>query len=234
MRCSNGTKVNRNGDVDVDHIIEESPDDLLEKADGLWKKRGGLVKIVRVLDFGAIDRLRPGVGGSLSVFGVRILELAQCFVDVSWHRDVESPVGVIPCKGEAAEKRSGIVDGDSVQAAECGDGMVRGGIAGVLDSKIIDDQREHNGQVGVCLERRHAGDGGIAVLGEMQSEAVVDDDARLLEAGHNFSDFEVDPAVRGKRKNVVMHNNLVRDRVDGQTHVLVAVHGRIITENFNV
>ena len=39
------------------------------------------------------------------------------------------------------------------------------------------------------------GVGGIAVLGEMQSEAVVGDDAVLLEAGHAFSDFEVDPAV---------------------------------------
>ena len=67
--------------------------------------------------------------------------------------------------------------------------MVRGGVASVLDAKIIDDHREHNGQVGVCPEQRRVGGRGIAVLGDMQSEAVVGDDAGLLEAGHNFSDF---------------------------------------------
>ena len=67
--------------------------------------------------------------------------------------------------------------------------MVRVGIAGVLDVKIVDNQREHNDQVGVFSEQQREGGGGISVLGEMQSEAVVGDDAGLLEAGHNFSDF---------------------------------------------
>ena len=56
-------------------------------------------------------------------------------------------------------------------------------------AKTVDGQREHNGQVGVFPERRCAGDGGIDVLGEMQNEAVVSNDAVLLEAGHTFSDF---------------------------------------------
>ena len=60
----------------------------------------------------------------MSVFGVRILELAQCFVDVSWHRDVESPVGVILRKGEDAGKLSGPVDRDGVEAEECGNEIV--------------------------------------------------------------------------------------------------------------
>ena len=122
-------------------------------------------------------------------FGVGMLELVQCFVDLAYHGDVDSTVGVIPCEGETAEKRSRPVYVDGVQAAECGDEMVRVGVAGVLDAKIVDDQRERNGQVGVLPERRRAGDGGITVLGEMQSEAAVGDDAGLLEAGHDFSDF---------------------------------------------
>ena len=68
----------------------------------------------------------------------------------------------------------------------------------------------------------------------MQSEAVVGDDSGLLEAGHAFLDFEVDFVVQVKCKKLVLCNDLVRDKVEGQTHVLVAVHGRIITENFNV
>ena len=75
LGCSDGTDGGEHGDVDGDHIVEEIPNNILEKSDGLWRKRGGVVKIFRVLDFGAIDRLRPGVGGILSVFGVEILEL---------------------------------------------------------------------------------------------------------------------------------------------------------------
>ena len=66
------------------------------------------------------------------------------------------------------------------------------------------------------------------MFGEMQSEAVIGNDAGSLEAGHAFSDLKVDPAVRGKCKKVVMRDDLVRDGVEGQTHVLVEVHGRII------
>ena len=83
MGCSDGTDGGEHGDVDGDHIVEEIPNNILEKSDGLWRKRGGVVKIFRVLDFGAIDRLRPGVGGILLAFGVGILELVQCFVNVA-------------------------------------------------------------------------------------------------------------------------------------------------------
>ena len=61
------------------------------------------------------------MGGILLAFGVGILELVQCFFDVAWHRDVNSPVGVVPCEGKAAEKISEPVDGDVVHAAECDD-----------------------------------------------------------------------------------------------------------------
>ena len=97
------------------------------------------------------------MGGILSAFTAGMLELVQCFVDVDWHRDVESPVGVIPHEGEATEKRSGPVDGDGVQAAECGNDVVGGGVAGVLDAEIVDDKREHYGKVGVCPERQRVG-----------------------------------------------------------------------------
>ena len=109
------------------------------------------------------------------------------------------------------------MDGVGVQATEHRDGMVRGGVSGVLDAIIVNNQREHNGQLDVCPERLCVGDGSIDVLGKMQSEAVVGDYAGLLEAGHAFSDFKVDPAVRGKCKKVVLCNDLVRYGVEGQT-----------------
>ena len=75
--------------------------------------------------------------------------------------------------------------------------MVCVGVASELDAKIVDDMREHYGQVGVCPDCLRAGDGGITVLGEMKSEAAVGKDAGLLQARHAFSDIKVDPAVRG-------------------------------------
>ena len=228
LGCSNGTKGDKHGDVDGNHIVEESSENMLDKVDGLWRKRRGVVEIFHVLDFGAIDGMRPGVGGILLAFGVWMLELVQCLFNVAWYGDIDIPVGVIPHKVEAVEKRSRPLDRDGVQYAECGDEMVCGRVAGVLDAKIVDDQREHNGKVGMCLERRCAGDQGIAVLREIQSEAVVGNDAILLEAGHAFLDFEVDPAVKNKCRKVVLCDDLVRDGVEGHTHVLVEVHERII------
>ena len=34
--CSIGTKGDKHGDVDSDHIVEESPNNLLYKVEGLW------------------------------------------------------------------------------------------------------------------------------------------------------------------------------------------------------
>ena len=99
LGCSDGTKGDEHGDVNGDRMVEESTENLLEKADGLWWKHGGVVKIFRVLDFGAIDGLRPGVRGILSAFGVGMFKILHCFVNVAWHGDVDSPVGVIPHKG---------------------------------------------------------------------------------------------------------------------------------------
>ena len=69
LGCSDGTKGDKHGDVNGHLIIEESPEDLLNKAGGIWRKRGGFFEISRVLDFGAIGGLRPGVGSILSAFG---------------------------------------------------------------------------------------------------------------------------------------------------------------------
>ena len=77
---------------------------MLNKADGIWRKRGGFVESVCVFDFGAIDGLRLGMGGILLESEVGMMELLQYFVDLAWNRDVHSPVGVILRKGEDAGK----------------------------------------------------------------------------------------------------------------------------------
>ena len=106
--------------------------------------------------------------------------------------------------------------------------MVRRGVASVLNAKIVDDKRGHYGQVGGCPERQRVGDGGIAMFGKMLSDAVVGNVASLLEAGHGFLDIEVYPSGRDKFKKVLLRDDQVRNGVEGQTHVLVAVHRCII------
>ena len=88
--------------------------------------------------------------------------------------------------------------------------MVHGGVAGVIDAEIVYDKRENYGQFGVCPERRRAGDGGIAVFGEIQIEAVIVNDAGFFETEHAFLGLEVDLAVRGKCEKVVLSDDLIR------------------------
>ena len=63
---------------------------------------------------------------------------------------------------------------------------------------------------------------------DMQSEANFGNYASFLKAGHAFLDLKIDPAVLGKCKKVVLRDDLVRDVVEKQTYVLIAVHGCII------
>ena len=83
LGCSCGTMGGKHGDVYNNHTVEEIPGNLLYKADSIWRKRGGVVKIVCVLDFGAKNGLHPGVGGILSAFGEGMLEIVQYFVDLA-------------------------------------------------------------------------------------------------------------------------------------------------------
>ena len=59
------------------------------------------------------------------------------------------------------------------------------------------------------------GDRGISVFGDMKREAVIGNDAGLLEGRHAFLDIEVDPDVRGNCKKVVLRNDLFMDGVEG-------------------
>ena len=52
---------------------------------------------------------------------------------------------------------------------------------------------------------------GETKLGEVSFKSVVGDAAGLLEAGHAFSDIEVDPAVGTERAEAVLFNDLVWD-----------------------
>ena len=58
-------------------------------------------------------------------------------------------------------------------------------------------------------QRRGSGYRGETELGEVSFESVVGDAAGLIEAGHAFSDLEVDPAVGIECAEAVMFNDFV-------------------------
>ena len=69
-------------------------------------------------------------------------------------------------------------------------------LADVLEPKVVDDEGENDGLGGVLPEHRNSGNRGKAKMGKVIFEPVVGNVAGLFEAGHAFSDLEVNPAVR--------------------------------------
>ena len=98
-------------------------------------------------------------------------------------------------------------------------------LAGVLDLKVVYDEGENYGLGGVLPERRSSRNRGESKMGKVSFEPVVGDAAGLYEAGHAFSDIEVDPAVRTERAEVLLVDYFVRDAGQCEFHVLVAGYG---------
>ena len=65
-------------------------------------------------------------------------------------------------------------------------------------------------------------------------EPVVSDAAGLFEAGHAFSDLEVNLALRTECADVVLVNYFVRDTGQCEFHVLIAGHGGAIVKIIDI
>ena len=83
-------------------------------------------------------------------------------------------------------------------------------------------------------ERRRSGNRGESKMGKARFELVVGDAAGLFEAGHTFSDLEVNPSVRIECARVVLVNYFIRDAGQCNIHVLVAGHGGAIVEILDI
>ena len=81
----------------------------------------------------------------------------------------------------------------------------------VLHTKVVYDKGEKYGFGVVLPQRWGSGYRGESELGEVSFESVVGDAAGLPEAGHAFSDLEVDPAVRTEHAEAVLFNYFVWD-----------------------
>ena len=82
-------------------------------------------------------------------------------------------------------------------------------LAGILEPKVVDRLGESDWLCGVLPERRRSGNRGESKMSKTSFELVVGDMAGLFEAGHAFSDLEVNPAVRTECAEVVMLKSTV-------------------------
>ena len=64
----------------------------------------------------------------------------------------------------------------------------------------------------------------------MEPEAVVGDASRLLQTGHAFSDIHKSTAIRGKRAELILGDDLFGNHVRVQLHILVPLHRGIVVK----
>ena len=77
-------------------------------------------------------------------------------------------------------------------------------LAGVLDPKVVDEEKENDGLGGVLPECRSYGNRVEYKMGKMIFEPVVGNAAGLFEAGHAFSYLEVNPDIKTECRKVVL------------------------------
>ena len=155
-------------------------------------------------------------------------------LEIVRHGYVAGECGIVPSNGKSAEEGIGTVDGDGVQFLEGLDEVVSVFRANILDPKIVDDEGESDRLGSVLPERRSSGNRGESKMGKVRFEPVISNAAGLFEAGHDFLDLEVNPAVRTECAEVVLFDDFVRDTGQHKFHVLVAGHGSAIVKILDI
>ena len=69
----------------------------------------------------------------------------------------------------------------------------------------------------------------------MEFQPVIGNAAGLFDTRHAFANLHIDPDVwADEAAQVVMFDDIVREKIQGKFHVLVTGHGRSVVEVFNV
>ena len=105
-------------------------------------------------------------------------------------------------------------------------------LANIFDPGIVDNKgRDGYGSGFVFLERWGSGHWSTAESCQVCLEVVGGNASSLIEAGHAFSDFDIDISIRDKsKKKAVLLNDFLGDELDWELHVLVAFHGCVIVK----
>ena len=184
--------------------------------------------LVRILGGSAIGRFVTGMMGALGARGCWMLELVEGFLNVCRHIYVTSPFVVFPIKGETTIEGASPVDGYSKNLLESLDEMVSSLFADVFDKKMVNHEGEKDIFGGMLPKGRGLRDGGVAKLGKVDMEPIVCNADSLFQAWHAFADLQVHPSVGCVLAEVVLGDNLFREDVQADLHVLIAHHRSIV------
>lgn len=100
------------------------------------------------LDSSAIRGQSPGMWSVLGSGHRWVLEMCECFLDVTWHGPINGVCLIIPVESHAKVEGASPIFGDSVHGAESVKEMLGMFPANIFNTKVIDNKGESNG-VGV-------------------------------------------------------------------------------------
>ena len=115
--------------------------------------------------------------------------------DVSRHGDVDGSIFVVPINLQTNVSGASPIDCGLVLALKNGDEAIDVLFGSVTDTKIVNDQREHEVRVGVFPEASGMVARDESMGGKVFEEVVICEFAGLWEAVHALLDFAVDVAV---------------------------------------
>ena len=112
--------------------------------------------------------------------------------------------------------------------------MIGASFISVFYAEIVTDEGEGNVVRVVSPELRCAGDGEVAVFGEVGSEPVVGEFTCLLEARHAFPYFNIYDAFDGDVLQFVFVYYFLGNQLEGELHVFVYFERGFVVEIFYV
>ena len=137
-----------------------------------------------------------------------VLEVEQSLGDISRHGDITCMDSVVPVEGEAAVLGARQVSGDSVEFAEGLEKMVDVASVDILDAKVVNDEAERDGSVGICEESGSVSNRMIAmggkVLDKVLDKACVGNDAGLWQPIHALADFDHNVSIMDMGEQIVL------------------------------
>ena len=106
--------------------------------------------------------------------------------------------------------------------------------ANIFDAEVVNDKGEGDVTRRMISEGRGAGDRRISKLGYVDFQLVIGDAPGLFETRHAFADLHVYPAVGvDEAVQVVLLDDLVREEIQGDFHVLVSSHRGAVIQIFD-
>ncbi len=221
------------GRVDCSAVKRESADDLLEPV-SLLGIHGCCVVNFGHLDFASILWGCPlGRGIAMLLWGC-VLVLVEGGGHVARHGQVDGAFVVVPLEGNATVEFTFPVTRRFVVFFESGVQVVGMLCADIFYSKIVDNQREHDGARVVFPQAMGVFGGRIPVGGKSFLQEFACEDAGLRQAVHSLLDLNVDKTIVDKWEEVVLVDDFGRYEGDRHLHVLISIEGRVQIEVLEV